>query len=501
MHHRSIAGVVAASLLLSCSGSGDDSAGDRAGAADQGPADASRRELPPVAEVGAELPLPEVTATLTSGVQQGWSIDLRGVARGPGDLSTLLLDVTRSGGNGDWPGGLSIDPEALGVEGEGLGLEPDRDLDGVSIVVPEEEWRYGVLSRDGVAASASDAWPVADGETMPAFALLPGLDRSVGAVTVGVPAFGEAPAVPVVEPPEPAGQTGDRVPATIRLRGAEDVRLDVLGLSRQGEGRGTLLQARLADERAPETPAGFPSGDANLCNVRLLDTTTLRSYDPVGPGDGDGGSCAATTGEIDGPDGDQQGYEVLFPDLPDDVEHMAVLATGYGPSVPVAVEDRPREPWLLTPPATLGDPVAVTLLYAEGPADGSASTTRQEEQVAVTLAADVLFPFDSAELTPGASARLDELAAEIDGHATAGSVTVTGHTDDVGDETYNQRLSEQRAEAVRARLEPAVGRGDLTFEATGRGESEPVARNAIDGVPNPDGQARNRRVTVVYTPA
>lgn len=503
MHYRLVAGVVVASLLLSCSDGGDDPAGDRGDTADEGGteevdtgADASQRELPPVAEVGAELPVPEVTATLTSEVQEGWSIDVRGVARGPGELSTLLLDVTRDGGSGDWPGGLSIDPEALGVEGEGLGLDPDRDLDGVSVVVPEEEWRYGVLSRDGIAASASDAWPVADGETMPAFALLPGLEPSVDAVTVVVPAFGEVPDVPVVGAPEPPS---DRVPATIRLRGADDVRLDVLGLSGQGEGRGTLLQARLVDESAPEGPAGFPTGDVNLCNIRLVDPATRRSYDPLRP-EGDDGSCAATTGEVSGPDGGQQGYEVLFPDVPGDVEHMAVLATGYGPSVPVTVEEGPREPWLLTPPDTLGEPVFVTLLSAEGPADGSASTTRQDEQVAVTLAADVLFAFDSAELTPEASARLEDLAADIDEQAAAGSVAVTGHTDDVGDDAYNQQLSEQRAEAVRAVLEPTIGRDDLTFEVAGKGESEPVARNAIDGIPNPDGQARNRRVTVVYTP-
>lgn len=499
MHTRLIASVVAASLLVSCSDDGKNSTGaaEEDATEDVDTSDTSSHGLPPVTAVGPELPLPEVTASLSSTVQQGWSIDVRGVVRGPGDLSTLLLDVARAGGEGDWPGGLSIDPEALGVEGEGLGLDPDRDLDGISVVVPEEQWRYGALSRHGIAASASDAWPVADGETMPAFAMLPGLDPGVDAVTVIVPAFGEVPDVPVAEVSMPPS---DQVAATVRLRGTENMRLDVLRVARQGEGRGTLLQARLVDESAPGTLAGFPTGEGNLCNIGLVDTTTRRSYSPVRP-QGDDGPCAAATGEVPGPEGAQQAYEVLLPDLPDGVEQVAVGATGYGPSVPVAVEERPQEPWLLTQPDSLGKPAVVTLLFSEGPADGSASTTREDEQVAVTLAADVLFAFDSAQLTPDAVAGLEDLAAEIAEQAAPGSVTITGHTDDVGDELYNQQLSEQRANAVRAVLKPTIHRDDLTFDVAGKGEAEPVARNEIDGVPNPDGQAQNRRVTVVYTPA
>lgn len=506
MHRRAVAGVVAVCLLLSCADGGDDTArtADPGGTEE---ATAGQRELPPVAEVGAEMPLPGVTASLTSEVQEGWTIDVRGVARGPGEVSTLLLDITRDGGEGDWPGGLSVAPEALEVEGERRRHDRDGDLDGLSVVVPAPgDWRYGVLSRDRIAASASDAWPIADGETMPAFALLPGLKHSVEKVTVLVPTFGEVRDVPVVEVAE---RTSDQIPATIRLRGREEVRLDVVGLGRQGGGRGTLLQARLVDESAPGTPAGFPTGEVGLCDVRLLDTAMLRSYEPARAARDDG-ACVATTGEVSGPDGSQQVYEVLFPDLPDDVENVSVGVTGFGPSLPIPVEEEATEPWLLGPPDRLGEPVVVTLLFAVGPARGWTSMTEDEGRITVTLATDALFEADSAELAPSATALLRDVGMEISMFAArGGSVTITGHTDDVGDEAHNQRLSEERAEAVRTVLEGAVaepggttyGRPDLSFEVTGRGGHEPIAHNSIGGVPNPDGRARNRRVTVVYTPA
>ena len=44
----------------------------------------------------------------------------------------------------------------------------------------------------------------------------------------------------------------------------------------------------------------------------------------------------------------------------------------------------------------------------------------------------------------------------------------------------------------------ALGRGDLAFEVSGEGETDPIAPNAVNGAPNPDGQARNRRVTITY---
>ncbi len=52
---------------------------------------------------------------------------------------------------------------------------------------------------------------------------------------------------------------------------------------------------------------------------------------------------------------------------------------------------------------------------------------------------------------------------------------------------------------MQAALQAAVGRTDLSYEIEGRGASEPVAPNEINGNDNPDGRAENRRVEITYT--
>jgi OmpA-OmpF porin, OOP family len=99
------------------------------------------------------------------------------------------------------------------------------------------------------------------------------------------------------------------------------------------------------------------------------------------------------------------------------------------------------------------------------------------------------FETNSLEVTPASRPALDALFAEV-AKRQAVEVQVTGHTDRVGSQTDNDRLSLQRAEAVRAML---IQRGvQASFlRAVGRGEREPL-------IPTPDEQAepRNRRVEV-----
>jgi OmpA-OmpF porin, OOP family len=120
---------------------------------------------------------------------------------------------------------------------------------------------------------------------------------------------------------------------------------------------------------------------------------------------------------------------------------------------------------------------------------GDVSTVETPEKVELTLAADVLFAFDSADLTADAAARIAEAAARITQNGT-GPVSVVGHTDSVGSDAYNQDLSARRAAAVAAGL-GAIARAD--YQVAGRGESEPVAGNDTD-----QGRQQNRRVTVSF---
>lgn len=111
-----------------------------------------------------------------------------------------------------------------------------------------------------------------------------------------------------------------------------------------------------------------------------------------------------------------------------------------------------------------------------------------------TFQSDALFDFDKAVLRADGKAKLDELVSKI--KATNLEVVIAvGHTDSVGAEAYNERLSLRRAEAVKAYL---VSKGIPAdkVRTEGRGEREPVADNATA-----EGRAKNRRVEVTIIEA
>jgi outer membrane protein OmpA-like peptidoglycan-associated protein len=122
---------------------------------------------------------------------------------------------------------------------------------------------------------------------------------------------------------------------------------------------------------------------------------------------------------------------------------------------------------------------------------------RTATETRVLLAADTLFAFHEATLTPEAQANLTR-TAEVVRQGGAGEVRVLGHTDAKGEDAYNDRLSRARADAVASWLRTQPGLNERTIVAEGRGEREPVAPNAApDGSDDPAGRAKNRRVVVV----
>ncbi|VWX52791.1 OmpA family protein [Novosphingobium sp. 9U] len=115
----------------------------------------------------------------------------------------------------------------------------------------------------------------------------------------------------------------------------------------------------------------------------------------------------------------------------------------------------------------------------------------------IDLPTDALFAFDSAELNPAATEQL-KASAQLILAAPAGPIKVIGHTDSKGDDAYNQKLSEARARAVVAWFSGEVGVRQRSFEASGKGETAPIAPNeTLTGKDDPAGRARNRRVEVV----
>jgi OmpA-OmpF porin, OOP family len=114
---------------------------------------------------------------------------------------------------------------------------------------------------------------------------------------------------------------------------------------------------------------------------------------------------------------------------------------------------------------------------------------REKEMVAVapcqpkfesiSVAAEKLFGFDKAEIKAEGHQILDVAAEKISANADLNLILVTGHTDKIGSDQYNQKLSERRANAVKAYL-VTKGVEEGRLKALGKGESEPVV--ACDGV-------------------
>jgi len=118
-----------------------------------------------------------------------------------------------------------------------------------------------------------------------------------------------------------------------------------------------------------------------------------------------------------------------------------------------------------------------------------ATVQRVGEGIVVTFDSGILFGFDSDQLSDAAKTNLRNLAESLKKH-TGTEVLLVGHTDSVGSDSYNQSLSERRAQAA-ANYLISLGLPASRIKATGRGKSEPIASNDTEA-----GRAENRRVEV-----
>ncbi len=107
----------------------------------------------------------------------------------------------------------------------------------------------------------------------------------------------------------------------------------------------------------------------------------------------------------------------------------------------------------------------------------------------MTFAADALFDFDKAVLKPEGKAKLDDLTSKVKG-INLEVIIAVGHTDSVGADAYNQKLSIARSEAVKAYM-VSKGIDKSRVYTEGKGEKQPVADNK-----SKEGRAKNRRVEI-----
>jgi len=111
------------------------------------------------------------------------------------------------------------------------------------------------------------------------------------------------------------------------------------------------------------------------------------------------------------------------------------------------------------------------------------------EELRVKFQSAILFDTESAAIKPSAKDNLQNIAQVLLKYPDT-NLIVAGHTDNTGNDNYNQRLSEQRAYAVKDYLVTYGVKGPR-LTARGLGESQPVSSNE-----NPDGRQQNRRVEI-----
>ena len=118
---------------------------------------------------------------------------------------------------------------------------------------------------------------------------------------------------------------------------------------------------------------------------------------------------------------------------------------------------------------------------------------REGETLRASLASDVLFESGSAKLQPGADTKLFQIAEVLQRYPRT-NVDIIGNTDNRGSESYNQDLSERRANAVRDAVVKS-GVDSSRVSTRGQGESQPIASNDTA-----TGRATNRRVDITIRP-
>jgi outer membrane protein OmpA-like peptidoglycan-associated protein len=175
---------------------------------------------------------------------------------------------------------------------------------------------------------------------------------------------------------------------------------------------------------------------------------------------------------------------------------LAVTACSKAEDTPQA----PAGPGAQSAPVALAPAAAPQNAAAPLVVDRTAGkvTTRRgasATEMIVDLPSDVLFAYDSAKLATGADVALGR-TARIIGEGGPGPITITGFTDGKGEDDYNLKLSEKRAQAVADWL-AGHGIDEKRITTRGRGKANPVAPNAkLDGSDDPVGRAHNRRVEI-----
>lgn len=272
--------------------------------------------------------------------------------------------------------------------------------------------------------------------------------------------------------------------------------VDLLALNRTARNTVTLRlrmvndgQQKLRLLTALKDMARDAPGNELANGITLVDGTADKVYYPLNTATG-ACLCSDVTNVEVAAGGHQELYAIynapaanrVSVTVPDTVQ-FADLAIGQGQAPPLPRQQDPAK-------VTLGQPNVRALVNSSE--SDTEETDDDDANRTLRLAADVLFAYNKAVLTPKAKAILKNVAGQID--ASRGTtVKIDGYTDSTGTDAVNQPLSEHRAQAVQAALRKLVSRRGLTYQSAGHGSKDPVAKND-----DASGRRRNRRVTVAF---
>jgi outer membrane protein OmpA-like peptidoglycan-associated protein len=310
-------------------------------------------------------------------------------------------------------------------------------------------------------------------------------------------------------PPAAGSATGSPTrPAVAQTRqvqiGGATMTLTVEPLVRSGDAVVLTVRVRLdqTPTRGPAAPGWYFQGNVlspGFYVPRLVDVRNRRAYRVPQTNGGD--DCVCTTDYRYIPEGGSDVLQAAFAGVPAGITALDVMLpmagdfadvpirSGAVPAPPSASAGPARKPLDLT---KLGAPLASDLDLESARLDLPLRTDQQQQDVRLTLSADVLFAVDSAALSAASTATLSAAAGQVRA-AGPGALLITGYTDNTGTSAHNLVLSQQRAQSVAAALTPLLATDRWPQTVAGKGETEPLVPNTSDA-----NRQLNRRVTISF---
>jgi outer membrane protein OmpA-like peptidoglycan-associated protein len=163
---------------------------------------------------------------------------------------------------------------------------------------------------------------------------------------------------------------------------------------------------------------------------------------------------------------------------------LALVVGLAGPALPAAADDA-------GPVLDIVAPV-LDIQFNDSDLRREARVEQLPKQTRITLDSTILFGKDSAKINARAGGRLRQVARQLKAKG-AGSISVTGYTDDLGSAAHGRTLSRQRAAAVAQVLQRDLPAASFAFTIVGKGEADPAVPNK-----NEANRRINRRVVLIY---